>query len=121
MPVIRRLYALRWWMISLITIGTILNYLTRATLLADDAGALLDVGKFQLLSRDPDASAGTLEASLRLDGTLEASRYFLALARIAEGRVAEARDLLSRIPRTDAYAQAAAKLLATLPPRRPVP
>jgi ACS family hexuronate transporter-like MFS transporter len=29
---IKRLYALRWWMISLITIGTILNYLTRATL-----------------------------------------------------------------------------------------
>jgi len=28
----KRLYALRWWMISLITIGTILNYLTRATL-----------------------------------------------------------------------------------------
>src|SRR5687768_5318703 len=31
-PMIRRLWALRWWMISLITIGTILNYLTRATL-----------------------------------------------------------------------------------------
>ena len=30
--VIRRLMALRWWMISLITIGTILNYLTRTTL-----------------------------------------------------------------------------------------
>ena len=29
---LRRLYALRWWMISLITVGTILNYLTRATL-----------------------------------------------------------------------------------------
>lgn len=29
---IRRLIALRWWMISLITIGTILNYLTRTTL-----------------------------------------------------------------------------------------
>ncbi|MEO8063628.1 MAG: MFS transporter [Pseudomonadota bacterium] len=29
---IRRLIGLRWWMISLITIGTILNYLTRATL-----------------------------------------------------------------------------------------
>jgi ACS family hexuronate transporter-like MFS transporter len=28
----KRLYALRWWMIGLITIGTILNYLTRATL-----------------------------------------------------------------------------------------
>src|SRR6187402_3019281 len=32
MALLRRLYALRWWMISLITIGTILNYLTRATL-----------------------------------------------------------------------------------------
>jgi len=32
MPLFRRLYALRWWMISLITIGTILNYLTRAML-----------------------------------------------------------------------------------------
>jgi ACS family hexuronate transporter-like MFS transporter len=29
---IRRVYALRWWMIGLITIGTILNYLTRTTL-----------------------------------------------------------------------------------------
>jgi MFS transporter, ACS family, hexuronate transporter len=29
---IRRLYALRWWMISLVTVGTVLNYLTRATL-----------------------------------------------------------------------------------------
>ena len=29
---IRRLYALRWWMISLITIGTILNYMTRTML-----------------------------------------------------------------------------------------
>jgi ACS family hexuronate transporter-like MFS transporter len=32
MPLFRRVYALRWWMISLITIGTILNYLTRAML-----------------------------------------------------------------------------------------
>lgn len=29
---LRRLYALRWWMISLITVGTIFNYLTRAML-----------------------------------------------------------------------------------------
>ena len=29
---IRKLYALRWWMIGLITIGTILNYMTRTTL-----------------------------------------------------------------------------------------
>jgi ACS family hexuronate transporter-like MFS transporter len=29
---LRRLYALRWWMISLITVGTVFNYLTRAML-----------------------------------------------------------------------------------------
>jgi ACS family hexuronate transporter-like MFS transporter len=29
---VRRLIGLRWWMIGLITIGTVLNYLTRATL-----------------------------------------------------------------------------------------
>ena len=29
---LKKLYALRWWMISLITVGTVLNYLTRATL-----------------------------------------------------------------------------------------
>jgi cytochrome c554/c'-like protein len=95
------------------------DYVTRGTLLADDPTALLDVGKFQLLSRDADAAARTLEASLRLDGTLQGSRYFLALARLAQGRVADARDLLLRIPKDDAYAAIAAKLLATLPPRAP--
>ena len=29
---IRRLWGLRWWMIGLITVGTILNYLTRTML-----------------------------------------------------------------------------------------
>ena len=32
MALFNKLYALRWWMISLITLGTILNYLTRAML-----------------------------------------------------------------------------------------
>jgi MFS transporter, ACS family, hexuronate transporter len=32
MALVRRLWALRWWMIGLITIGTVLNYLTRAIL-----------------------------------------------------------------------------------------
>jgi len=95
------------------------DYLTRADFLADDPTALLDVGKFQLLNRDVDAAVSTLAASLRLQGTLQASRYFLALARIAQGRVADARVLLSQIPKDDLYAADAAKLLATLPPRSP--
>jgi ACS family hexuronate transporter-like MFS transporter len=32
LPLTKRLWGLRWWMIGLITIGTIFNYLTRATL-----------------------------------------------------------------------------------------
>ena len=32
MAFIRRLWGLRWWMIGLITIGTVFNYLTRAIL-----------------------------------------------------------------------------------------
>ena len=32
MALIRQIWALRWWMIGLITIGTVFNYLTRAIL-----------------------------------------------------------------------------------------
>jgi hypothetical protein len=90
------------------------DYLTRAGLLADDAAVLLDVGKFHLLNLDPDASARTLEASLRLDSSLHASRFFLATARLAQGRVAEARVLLGQIAKDDPYWPAAMKLLALL-------
>ena len=38
---LRKLYALRWWMIGLITIGTVLNYLTRAIL-----GVVMTQGDF---------------------------------------------------------------------------
>jgi ACS family hexuronate transporter-like MFS transporter len=43
---LRRLYALRWWMIGLITIGTVLNYLTRAILgvVMTQPGFTADVG-----------------------------------------------------------------------------
>jgi predicted CXXCH cytochrome family protein len=92
------------------------DYLSRASLLADDAGVLLDAGKFHLLNRDVAKSTETLEASLRLDTGLHASRYFLALGRLAQGRVADARTLLRQIPSGDPYAEAAGKLLSTLPP-----
>lgn len=92
------------------------DYLSRAALLSDDAAVQLDAGKFHLLNRDVDASIQTLETSLRLDTRLHASRYFLALGHLAQGRVGVARDLLRRIPPGDPYAAAAAKVLATLPP-----
>jgi len=90
------------------------DYLSRATLLSDDARVLLDAGKFHLMNKDAAAAIRTLEVSLRLDTTLHASRYFLALALAAEGRAAEARAQLVRIPKDDPYAAAAEKVLATL-------
>lgn len=90
------------------------DYVSRAVLLSDDAKVLLDVGKFHLMNKDAPAAIQTLEASLRLEMTLHASRYFLALALVAEGRAVEARAQLVRIPKDDPYAAAAEKVLATL-------
>jgi hypothetical protein len=90
------------------------DYLTRVTLLADDPGVLLDAGKFHLMNQDANEAAKALEASLRLDPTLHASRYFLAVSRLAQGRVAEARDLLNAIPKNSPYSDPAAKLLAAI-------
>ncbi|HEY7475359.1 MAG TPA: cytochrome c3 family protein, partial [Vicinamibacterales bacterium] len=90
------------------------DYLTRAALLADDPGVLLDVGKFHLMNQDANEAVKALEASLRLDAGLHASRYFLAIGRLAQGRVTDARDLLLAIPKGTPYADPAAKLLAAM-------
>jgi predicted CXXCH cytochrome family protein len=90
------------------------DYLDRIALLSDDARVLLDAGKFHLLDQHADEAAAALEASLRLDGRLHAARYFLALARLAQGRATDARVLLTEIPKEDAQAPAAAALLAVL-------
>ena len=90
------------------------DYLTRASLLADDPGVLLDVGKFHLMNQDANEAAKALEASLRLEAGLHASRYFLAIGRLAQGRAADARDLLLAIPKGTPYSDPAAKLLAAI-------
>ena len=58
MPLVRRLYALRWWMISLITIGTILNYLTRAMLGVEVRKRI----EIRLLERRAPRQEGTFKA-----------------------------------------------------------
>jgi len=91
------------------------DYLARAALLSDDGRVELDTGKFHLLSRNPDAAVSSLEASLRLEPDLHAARYFLGLARLAQGNAAEARRQLQLVPAENEYAAAAARVLATLP------
>ena len=90
------------------------DYLTRAVLLADDARVQLDAGKFHLLDQNANAAAAALEAAMRIDGGLPGARYFLAVARLAQGRKADAVSLLSQIPTTDPQAAAASALLEVL-------
>ena len=90
------------------------DYLTRSVLLADDARIQLDTGKFHLLDQNASAAAAALEAAMRIDDGLPSVRYFLAVARLAQGRKADAIVLLGQIPATDPQAAAAAALLDVL-------
>ena len=90
------------------------DYLMRSVLLADDARVQLDTGKFHLLDQNAAAAAGAIETAMRIDQTLAGARYFLAVARLAQGRKADAITLLGQIPATDPQAAAAAALLDAL-------
>jgi MFS transporter, ACS family, hexuronate transporter len=61
--VIRRLIGLRWWMISLITIGTILNYMTR-TMLGVAAPTLM--GDLGITEREYSWVTGFFQAGIML-------------------------------------------------------
>jgi hypothetical protein len=91
------------------------DYTLRAAWLSDDPGAQLDAGKFHLLSRRPDEAADAIARSLRLDAALPSARYYLALARLAQGQLADARDLLRLVPAADPMRAAALQLLLKLP------
>jgi len=60
---LRRLYALRWWMISLITIGTILNYMTR-TMLGVAAPTIM--GDFGITEKEYSWVTGFFQAGIML-------------------------------------------------------
>ena len=90
------------------------DYLTRSVLLADDARIQLDTGKFHLLDQNAGAAAAALEAALRIDDGLPGARYFLAVARLAQGRKADAIVLLGQVPAADPQAAAATALLDVL-------
>jgi len=60
---IRQLYALRWWMISLITVGTILNYMTR-TMLGVAAPTIM--GDFGITEKEYSWVTGFFQAGIML-------------------------------------------------------
>jgi len=90
------------------------DYVARAGLLTDDAETQLNLGKFFFLDRRYDASAGAFEQARGLKPGLPGGDYFLALARLGQGRVEEARALLAAQPASDPFADEGRRLRAKL-------
>jgi predicted CXXCH cytochrome family protein len=85
-----------------------------STLYEDDAGFDRDLGVVHLLDGDVNRAAEMLEICLRLDPGRPSVGFLLALARIGQGRVEEARSLLERVPRSDPSYAAARRHLQLL-------
>jgi HEAT repeats/Tetratricopeptide repeat/Cytochrome c554 and c-prime len=94
------------------------DYVVRASLLADDAETQLNLGKFYFLDRSYDAAAVAFEQARGLKPDLAGGGYYLALARVGQGRLDEARMLLARLPDSDPFAEAGRKLQQKLEARR---
>ena len=86
------------------------DYVVRAGLLTDDADTQLNLGKFYFLDRRYDAAAGAFEQARALKPDVAGGDYYLALARVGQGRVEEARTLLARLPASDPFADAGRRL-----------
>jgi len=68
-------------------------------------------GVVHLLSGDVDPAAATLQNSLDLDPDARAVKFFLAVARLAQRKVDEARSLLRAVAKDDPYYAAAQEQL----------
>jgi tetratricopeptide (TPR) repeat protein len=87
------------------------DFASLATLYEDDPAFDRDLGLVHLLDGDFTRAADALEIALRLDPGQPSAGFVLALARIGQGRIAEARALLERVPAADpSYAAAQRRL-----------
>jgi hypothetical protein len=86
------------------------DYIARAGLLTDDAETQLNLGKFYFLDRRYEIAAEAFEQAQVLKPDVAGGHYYLALARVAQGRVEEARTLLARLPASDPFADAGRRL-----------
>jgi predicted CXXCH cytochrome family protein len=93
------------------------EFAAKARLHQDDAGTQRDLGLIQLLSGDAEAAAEALQISLALEPDRPSATFFLALARLGQHRVEDARSLLKHVSRSDPYYNAAQARLRQLPDR----
>jgi tetratricopeptide (TPR) repeat protein len=82
-----------------------------SVLYEDDPGFDRDLATIRLLGGDYDGAATALETCLLLDPRRPSATFLLALARLGQGRSADARALLERVGASDpSYAAAQRRL-----------
>ena len=90
------------------------EFAARARLHQDDAGIQRDLGLTRLLTGDLDLAADALQISVGLEPDRASARFFLAMARLGQRRVDEARVLLKQVPPSDPFYRQAQERLKTL-------
>ena len=90
------------------------EYATLSTLYEDDPDFDRDLGLIHLLSGDFNSAGRALETGLLLNPRQPSANFLLALARLGQGRVDDARALLKGVPESDPSYDAAQKRLQQL-------
>lgn len=91
------------------------DHAARARFLNDDSTAQLDLGKMYFLAGDWKSAETSVRDALRLDPKAPGGNYFLGLATLGQGRVAEGKALLRSVDRKDPHRKDAETILAKLP------
>jgi predicted CXXCH cytochrome family protein len=94
------------------------EFAARARLHEDDASVQRDLGLIELLTGRFDTAADALQISSGLEPAQASVKFLLALARIGQRRVDEARTLLKQVLPADPYYKSAQERLRQLEPPR---
>ena len=90
------------------------EFATRARLHEDEASVQRDLGLIELLAGRFDGAADALQISSGLEPDQASMKFLLALARLGQRRVDEARELFKHVPLSDPYYRAAQERLKQL-------
>ncbi len=90
------------------------EHATRAAFLRDDPVTQLDLGKMFFLAGDWKGAEASVRDALGLDPKTPGANYFLGLATLGQGRVAEAKTILRSVDRKDPHRKDAETVLAKL-------
>lgn len=94
------------------------EFAARARLHEDDANIQRDLGLMQLLTGNFDPAADALQISMGLAPDQASVKFLLALARLGQRRIDEARTLLKQVPPADPYYKTAQERLKLIEPPR---